>query len=107
MCSSLNYAADKNGEAFVIARIWKGITRQQDRDSYLEYLNKTGLPDYHSTQGNGGVFVLCRVFDGKAEFTLISLWDSWDSIKKFAGPEYDKAVYYPEAANFCWNLNRT
>ena len=80
----------------MIARIWKGITRQQDRDTYLDYLNKTGLPDYQSTQGNRGVFVLCRVFDDKAEFTLISLWESWDSIKNFAGPECEKAVYYPE-----------
>jgi len=28
----------------VIARIWKGITREEDRDSYFAYLNKTGLP---------------------------------------------------------------
>jgi hypothetical protein len=56
----------------VIARIWKGITRQEDRDAYWEYLNKTGLPEYRSVRGNRGVFVLCRVFEGKAEFTLIS-----------------------------------
>lgn len=38
--------------------------------------------------------------DGKSEFTLISLWDSWDAIKAFAGPEYENAVYYPEDEKF-------
>ena len=84
----------------MIARIWKGITRQEDRDTYLQYLNKTGLPDYRSTEGNCGVYVLCRAFEGKAEFTLISLWESWEAIKQFAGPEYEKAVYYPEDRKF-------
>jgi hypothetical protein len=35
---------------------------------------------------------------------LISLWDSWDAIKKFAGPDYEKAVYYPEDRKFLLEL---
>ena len=44
--------------------------------------------------------VLRRVYEGKSEFTLISLWDSWDAIKAFAGPDYENAVYYPEDEKF-------
>jgi heme-degrading monooxygenase HmoA len=44
--------------------------------------------------------VLRRVSRGEAEFTLISLWESWDAIKAFAGAEYEKAVYYPEDQRF-------
>ena len=62
----------------------------------FEYLQRTGLKDYASIPGNRGVWVLRRVYEGEAEFTLISLWDSWDAIKAFAGSEYEKAVYYPE-----------
>jgi heme-degrading monooxygenase HmoA len=40
------------------------------------------------------------VDDGKSEFTLISLWDSWDAIKAFAGPDPEKAVFYPEDEKF-------
>jgi hypothetical protein len=36
----------------------------------------------------------------KSEFTLISLWDSWDAIKAFAGPDPEKAVFYPEDEKF-------
>ena len=88
----------------MIARIWKGITRQEDRDTYFDYLNKTGLQDYRSTQGNCGVSVLCRDFEDKAEFTLISLWESYEAIRAFAGPEYENAVYYPEDKKFLLEL---
>jgi heme-degrading monooxygenase HmoA len=70
------------------------------KTTYFEYLQKTGLKEYASIPGNQGVWVLRRVDDGKSEFTLISLWDSWDAIKAFAGPDPEKAVFYPEDEKF-------
>jgi heme-degrading monooxygenase HmoA len=84
----------------MIARIWRGVVREADKDPYFEYLQETGLKEYASIPGNQGVWVLQRVYEGKSEFTLISLWDSWDAIKAFAGPEYENAVYYPEDEKF-------
>jgi heme-degrading monooxygenase HmoA len=84
----------------MIARIWRGVTREADKDTYFEYLQKTGLEEYASIPGNQGVWVLRRVDDGKSEFTLFSLWDSWDAIKAFAGPDPEKAVFYPEDEKF-------
>jgi heme-degrading monooxygenase HmoA len=84
----------------MIARIWRGTTREADKDTYFEYLQRTGLKEYASIPGNRGVWTLRRVHDGKSEFTLISLWDSFDAIKAFAGPEYENAVYYPEDEKF-------
>jgi heme-degrading monooxygenase HmoA len=88
----------------MIARIWRGFTREADKDSYFDYLQKTGLKDYASIPGNQGIWVLRRVQGGKAEFTLISLWESWDAIKAFAGPDYENAVYYPEDKKFLLEL---
>jgi heme-degrading monooxygenase HmoA len=87
----------------MIARIWRGMTRASDKDAYFEYLQKTGLKDYASVPGNRGVWVLRRVEQNTAEFTLISLWESWEAIK-FAGPDYEKAVYYPEDRIFLLQL---
>jgi heme-degrading monooxygenase HmoA len=84
----------------MIARIWRGVTREADKDTYFAYLQKTGLKEYEAIPGNRGVWTLRRVFDGKCEFTLISLWDSLDAIKAFAGIDYDKAVFYPEDDKF-------
>jgi len=30
----------------MIARIWRGVTREADKDTYFEYLQKTGLKEY-------------------------------------------------------------
>ena len=79
----------------MIARIWRGTTSDTHADTYMDYLRETGLDAYEATAGNKGVFVLRRIADGKAEFVLISLWDSFEAIRDFAGPEPEKAVYYP------------
>ncbi len=84
----------------MIARIWRGLTRESDKDTYFAYLQKTGLKEYAAIPGNRGVWTLRRVADVKCEFTLISLWDSMDAIKAFAGPDYEKAVFYPEDDKF-------
>jgi heme-degrading monooxygenase HmoA len=80
----------------VIARIWHGITPESKAQQYLDYLTATGVKDYRAIDGNRGVLVLRRISDGRADFLLISLWESFDAIRKFAGAEVDKAVYYPE-----------
>ena len=84
----------------MITRIWRGTVREADKDIYLEYLRKTGLKEYAETPGNRGVYTLRRIKDGKCEFLLLTLWDSYDAIKAFAGEEYEKAVYYPEDDRF-------
>jgi heme-degrading monooxygenase HmoA len=89
----------------MIARIWRGIVREADKDNYYEYLQATGLKEYAATGGNRGVYTLCRVSDGQAEFLLLTLWDSWNAIKAFAGPDFEKAVYYPEDNKFLLSLD--
>jgi heme-degrading monooxygenase HmoA len=80
----------------MIARLWRGVTPAEKAQSYLGYLEETGLREYRSTPGNRGVQVLRRVDQGRAEFLLVSLWDSLEAIRKFAGPHPERAVYYPE-----------
>jgi heme-degrading monooxygenase HmoA len=89
----------------MIARIWRGTVREADQDTYYEYLQATGLKEYASIAGNRGVFTLRRVADGKCEFLLLTLWESWDAIRSFAGPDYEKAVYYPEDEKFLLALD--
>ena len=84
----------------MIARIWRGTVRESDKDIYYDYLLKTGLKEYAETRGNRGVYTLRHVADGKCEFLLLTLWESWEAIKAFAGQDYEKAVYYPEDEKF-------
>ena len=84
----------------MIARIWRGATRARDGDQYLEYLHRTGVPDYRATPGNRGVYVLRREVDDRTEFTLVTLWDSMEAIRAFAGEDPERARYYPEDDRF-------
>jgi len=84
----------------MIARIWRGSVREADKDVYHDYLKKTGLKEYAETPGNKGVYTLRHVANGRCDFLLLTLWESLDAIKAFAGPDYEKAVYYPEDERF-------
>jgi len=84
----------------MIARIWRGLTPISKSEAYLKYLEATGLKDYRATEGNRGVFILQRVEQDYAEFTLVSFWESWEAIRRFAGEDYERAVYYPEDEAF-------
>jgi heme-degrading monooxygenase HmoA len=91
----------------LIARTWHGITLASKADEYLDYLNKTGIPDYRATEGNRGVYVLRRIEGDHAHFLLISLWESTEAIDKFAGSDIQKARYYPEDEDFLLELEPT
>ena len=84
----------------MIARIWHGKTRPEKADSYLDYLNRTGMPDYKRTAGNLGAYVMRRIENGVAHFFTLTFRDSYDAIKRFAGKNYEKARYYPEDTEF-------
>jgi heme-degrading monooxygenase HmoA len=79
----------------VIARLWHGMVPEDKGDAYLDYLNRTGVPDYRATEGNRGVQVLRRTEAGRTHFLLVSLWESWDAIRAFAGDDVERARYYP------------
>jgi heme-degrading monooxygenase HmoA len=91
----------------MIARIWHGETAAEKAEEYLDYLNRTGIPGYRATPGNRGAFVLRRVEGDRAHFLTLSLWDSLESIKEFAGEDYERARYYPEDEKFLLEFEPT
>jgi heme-degrading monooxygenase HmoA len=84
----------------MIARTWRGATLAADADAYLEYLHETGLADFRRTEGNRGALALRRIEGNRAEFVILSLWDSEEAISRFAGEDISKAVFYPEDERF-------
>ena len=88
----------------LIARVWHGVTANEKADAYAAYLEKTGATDCRATPGNKGVLVLRRTQGNETEFTFISLWQSLDAIRQFAGEDYEKARYYPEDTVYLLDL---
>lgn len=91
----------------MIARIWHGVAPECEAEDYADYCLHTGVPDLRATAGNQGVYLLHNVRDGEAEFLMISLWDSFDAIRKFSGPEVERAHYYSRDEEFLNELEPT
>ena len=84
----------------MIARLWYGSTRVEDAETYVDYLKRTGVAAHRSTPGNLGSLVLRRGADEKAEFLVLSLWESEAAVARFAGEEIGRAIYFPEDERF-------
>jgi heme-degrading monooxygenase HmoA len=81
----------------VIARMWRGWVRTEDRDTYLAYVEATGMAEYRQTPGDPGAHMLARdLDDGRTEIVTLSFWDSLDVVRGFAGDDISRAVLYPE-----------
>lgn len=80
----------------MIARLWHGRVPLAKAAEYEAYLAATGLADYRATPGNRGAWLLRHDEGEVAHFTTLTFWESIDAIVAFAGPDYERARYYPE-----------
>ena len=84
----------------MIARVWRGWTAAHDADEYAEYLLDTGMSAARTTPGNAGASFLRRVEAERAEFVTVILFETLDAVRAFAGPEIERAVFFPEDERF-------
>jgi hypothetical protein len=88
----------------MIARIWHGAVPAAKGAEYLDRMRKVALPDYKSIPGNCGAFCLHRMEGGVAHFDMLTFWKDVDSIKRFAGEDYQIAKYYDFDRSFLIEL---
>jgi heme-degrading monooxygenase HmoA len=80
----------------MFARKWKTRCPLNKKDGFIKYLHQTGVKDTSSTSGFQGAQIFTRNFEEKVEVTLITYWDSLESIKAFAGNDISVARLYSE-----------
>jgi len=83
-----------------ITRIWHGVVNAEKADEYLKYVEETGILQYKNTPGNLSTKILRKKDQEICHFFTVTEWDSYESIRKFAGDDYEKAKYYPEDKRF-------
>ena len=81
----------------MIARHWRGWTAVQDADAYETLLKDKVLPSLRGIEGYRGGYVLRNDGQEEIEFVVVNLFDSLESVKRFAGPDYSVPVFAPEA----------
>ena len=80
----------------MIARIWHGRTKTNDAEVYRQYVMDTGIVGYRSIKGNLGAQIWQQQEGDITHICTISWWKDYESIKAFAGDDYEKAKYYDE-----------
>lgn len=83
----------------MISRIWHGWTVRENADAYEELLRNEIFRNIanKSIEGYHGIHLLRRDVNEEVEFLTIMWFDNLDSVRAFAGEEYEVAVVPPEA----------
>jgi heme-degrading monooxygenase HmoA len=80
----------------LILREWRGRVPAAKSEAYLRFLRETGVSDYARTPGHRGTWILMERGRKVTEFVLLTLWESREAIRAFAGPDIRIARYYAE-----------
>jgi len=83
-----------------IMRLWHGKVSIEKADEYQEFMIEKAAPDYGSVDGLLKLYFQRRDEGAVAHFLLVTIWDSMESIKKFAGAKPEFAKYYAEDEDF-------
>ncbi|MBN1141698.1 MAG: hypothetical protein JXB25_07905 [Deltaproteobacteria bacterium] len=84
----------------MILRSWHGAVPLEFGAAFEQYLKDTGVAEAEALPGNLGVFWK-RILQGDFEhFYLLTYWDGWESVRRFAGDTPHIAVTYPEDARY-------
>jgi hypothetical protein len=81
----------------MIARHWRGWTEVHDADAYESLLKDKVFPSLKKLEGYTGGYILRRDGPQEVEFVVVNLFDSLESVKRFAGPDYSIPIFEPEA----------
>ena len=83
----------------MICRIWHGWTTRENAAAYQSLLEEEILPGIvnRRIQGYKGEHLLRRDAGGEVEFVTILWFESIESVRDFAGEDYEAAVVPPKA----------
>jgi heme-degrading monooxygenase HmoA len=82
----------------VIARCWSAKATLEQAPTYVHHFKSAVVEELERIQGYQGGYLLQRETPNGVEIVVITLWDSLDSIRSFAGHDIDHAVVAEEAA---------
>jgi hypothetical protein len=82
----------------VIARVWHGCTKPEDGDAFDVPARQSLATLTGRVLGFRGGYVARCDGDGEVEFLVMTLFDSLEAARDFAGDDYEVPVIEPGAA---------
>jgi heme-degrading monooxygenase HmoA len=84
-------------EGAVIFRAFHATATPEGADAYREHFTRSVLPGLQRIDGYQGAYLLRRDQHGQVELQVLTLWDSLEAIRRFAGANPHRAVVEPAA----------
>jgi heme-degrading monooxygenase HmoA len=81
----------------MIARYWRGLVKRDRAAAYVEHLQSETLPQLVQLAGFQDAKVLRREVPQGVEFLVVTIWESLEAIRAFAGKDVESAVVPPKA----------
>jgi heme-degrading monooxygenase HmoA len=81
----------------MITRMWRGWTAEANADAYERFLRSELFPEVAKLPGFLGARILRRPVEGEEEFVTLTMFESLDAVRAFAGEDYETPVIEPEA----------
>jgi hypothetical protein len=81
----------------MIARTWHATATVENADAYAHHFAAEVVPRLKAIAGHRGAWLFRRPAGHQVEFVAITLWDSIETVKQFAGANPDVAIVEPQA----------
>lgn len=90
-----------------VLRLWRGRATVPKAADYVRHATQTVFPEVQSLPGHRGAYLLRRSVGDGVEFTVLTLWDSMDAVRGFAGADPERAVVEPAARSALSDFDET
>ena len=81
----------------MILRMWRAQSTVEKADEYIRHATAKVFPALRTIEGHRGAFLLRHTLGDTVNLVVLTLWESMDAVRKFAGAEPDRAVVEPDA----------
>lgn len=88
---------DPSRDQGMILRMWTARATTEKSGEYIDHATKKIFPALRSIDGFRGAYLLRRTVEGVIELAVLTLWESMEAIRRFAGVKPERAVVEPEA----------
>jgi heme-degrading monooxygenase HmoA len=90
----------------MISRHWKGLAKPGQADSYIAHLRTDTFPKLSQIDGFVSASILTREVPEGTEFLIVTVWESMEAIKRFAGMNAEVAVVPEEVRRMMIEYDR-
>ena len=80
-----------------ILRMWTAQATEHNAPQYMDHAINKVFPALSKIEGHRGACLLRRIIGSTVEIVVLTLWQSIEAVRKFAGPQPEQAVVEPEA----------